>query len=125
MPRRVFAVGGVLAFFCLAGVANGLVNTHEVTPRPIALDTSAVLTKSAATSAAWYCAGPLPIGAQPQFSTIDVANASSKIVRGEIVVSATGGGDHAHRRWRRITQRGRLPPSIQGNAHLRGGDGHQ
>ena len=44
-----------------------------------------------ATSTAWYCAGPLPLGLRAERARVAIANVSAKTVRGELLVATETG----------------------------------
>jgi hypothetical protein len=93
VSTRLLAIGAVLAVLCLIGVANEYLGSQRASlGRSIALDTSTAMEQSGATSAAWYCAGPLPVGSQPEYSAISVANVSSRYLSAELLVVRDGGG---------------------------------
>lgn len=91
-PRRLPAIVFVAVLLALAGVANATIRHHRP-PAHLATvqDQSVALVSSKATSAAWYCAGPLPVGTRNEASSIAVANAGPKRVSGELVVVTNDG----------------------------------
>jgi hypothetical protein len=93
VSNRLLAIAAVLVVLSLVGVANAFISSpHPSGPSPLSLDTSVAYVRSDATSSAWYCAGPLPIGTQPEYSAISVANVSARGIVGELVVVSTEGG---------------------------------
>ncbi|HLI15056.1 MAG TPA: DUF5719 family protein [Acidimicrobiales bacterium] len=93
-PLRRAVVGGlVVACLALVAVASaarvGRRTTGTLAPGPS--DASAASVASPATSAAWYCAGPLPVGARPEASSIAIANVGDRALRGEVRLSESTG----------------------------------
>ena len=83
--RREVALGVVLVLLALAGYANATVRHHraEQLSTPAAA-VSAVDLSHHASSSAWYCPGPLPIGVGKDSASIELANVSGHRVRGEL-----------------------------------------
>lgn len=94
--RRGLAVGLVAAALALAGVANATIRPGGA-ERSLRLATQAspVVVANGASSSAWYCAGPLPVGTPGEASSIAIANVGSSSVTGELVVSSSAGGSRA------------------------------
>lgn len=88
--RRVLAVSLVAAVLALAGVANADLHPRAVrhASRASADIAPSVVTKRAS-STAWYCAGPLPVGTAGEASSIAVTNLGARPVSGEVVVAST------------------------------------
>ncbi len=94
ISRRVVALGVVLAGLALAAVGDALL----APPRGgagTASTLSDAVSQSPAASAAWYCAGPLPIGAGSTTSSVVVANLSSRRLVGTVTIASTTLGPHA------------------------------
>ncbi|MCU1491774.1 MAG: hypothetical protein JWM85_3179 [Acidimicrobiaceae bacterium] len=97
LTRRLPIVAFVVALLVLAGVADGTVHRHAGAEATVSVAPDSVVRMSRSVlSAAWYCPGPLPVGKGAQASTIWVANAGSRAVRGEIVLSGTDGSLTTH-----------------------------
>jgi hypothetical protein len=94
--RRVLVIGLILLLLALAGFANATIKGHRAAA--VATSTAAVSAASAdgnATSSAWYCAGPLPLGLRTEHSRVAIANISDKTVHGELVVATESGVSRA------------------------------
>ncbi|MCU1493008.1 MAG: hypothetical protein JWO62_772 [Acidimicrobiaceae bacterium] len=91
--RRFLAVGLVAVVLVLGGVANTALRPRDLAPsvRFQNAVASSVVTDTASSSA-WYCAGPLPIGASHGAASIAVTNLGGRTVDGEIVVASSLGG---------------------------------
>jgi hypothetical protein len=97
---RLPGLGAVIVALTLAGVANATMR-----PRPSAFvggratfsDGEQAIASSAkdVASSAWYCAGPLPVGASKQASSIAVANVGGRPVNGRLVVALSDGGQQS------------------------------
>ncbi|HUZ20876.1 MAG TPA: DUF5719 family protein [Acidimicrobiales bacterium] len=91
-PRRLPAIALVALVLALAGVANATLHHHQSADRLASVqDQSVARVSSKVTSAAWYCAGPLPVGTRNEASSLAVANAGPKQVSGELVVATNDG----------------------------------
>lgn len=92
-PSRLPGLLVVVVALVLAGVANATMRARPaVRPAPDRpSEPSMVLASSNASSSAWYCAGPLPVGAGHEASSIAVANVGPRPVRGELVVASSAG----------------------------------
>lgn len=92
-PRRLAALGVVALGLGLAAAADG-----NPAHRPRGSGASAFSSLSdavsvgGAASSAWYCAGPLPIGARATRSSLVVANMGAKRLTGTVSVALSTGG---------------------------------
>ncbi|MHB1781360.1 MAG: hypothetical protein ACYCTE_01520, partial [Acidimicrobiales bacterium] len=87
--RRALAVGLVAVALVLAGVANSTVHRPgQLRARRVAAAVAPSVATDRASSSAWYCAGPLPVGTTGEASSIAVANLGVRKVRGEVVLAA-------------------------------------
>lgn len=94
--RRLPGLLVVVVVLALAGVADATMRAH---PAPTMVGRAAhgstepalAVVSSPVTSTAWYCAGPLPVGRQPQASSIAVANVGDRPARGRLVVTSSRG----------------------------------
>ncbi len=76
----------------LAGVANAFVRPARPGARvPNRLRPAAVALGANVSSAAWYCPGPLPVGAGAPAAAIEVINLAGRPVRGEVIVHGEHG----------------------------------
>jgi hypothetical protein len=90
--RRSFVIGCILLLLALAGFANASVKRHrDASASGPSAAVSAAQTSGGATSSAWYCAGPLPLGLRSEHARIAVANISPKVVHGELLVATETG----------------------------------
>ncbi|HUY30703.1 MAG TPA: DUF5719 family protein [Acidimicrobiales bacterium] len=91
--RRAVALGLVAVTLALAGVANATIRPGgRDRALHLASQASPVVVTNGASSSAWYCAGPLPVGTPGEASSIAVTNVGRSVVTGEVVVSSTTGG---------------------------------
>ncbi|MDA8295055.1 MAG: DUF5719 family protein [Actinomycetota bacterium] len=89
---RLGAIGTVVVALALAGVANALVRPARPGARaPIRVRPAAVALGTDVSSAAWYCPGPLPVGAGAPAAAIEVVNLGGRPVRGEVIVHGEHG----------------------------------
>ncbi|MDA8290539.1 MAG: DUF5719 family protein [Actinomycetota bacterium] len=89
--RRGLALGVVAVALALAGVANATIRPGGSTRSArVATQASPVVVTNGASSSAWYCAGPLPLGTPGEAASIAVANVGSSSVTGEVLLAATG-----------------------------------
>jgi hypothetical protein len=83
---------GILLMLILAGVANATIKHGRVAAR---VAPSSALTivheRGAATSVAWYCAGPLPLGQKGERASLVLANVSGTTITGEFSVATADG----------------------------------
>lgn len=88
--RRALAVGLVAVTLVLAGVANSTVHRPgQLRARRVAAAVAPSVATVLASSSAWYCAGPLPVGTTGEASSIAVANLGARKVRGEVVLATS------------------------------------
>lgn len=97
--RRIFAVALVAIALALGGVANAALRAPAGARPPgargapgTASPVASSVVSDGATSSAWYCAGPMPIGTPGEAASIAVTNLARRALSGEIVVSAAAGG---------------------------------
>ncbi len=91
--RRAVALGLVAVTLALAGVANATIRSAgRDRALHLASQASPVVVTNGASSSAWYCAGPLPVGTPGEASSIAVTNVGRSVVTGEVVASSTTGG---------------------------------
>lgn len=94
--RRLPAVLIVAAALALAGLSGGLVASGVAGGSPVAgvnvvaASPGPVVGPVAATSSAWYCPGPLPIGKKAT-SSIDLANTSPHSVNATLTITTVPG----------------------------------
>ncbi|HUY07557.1 MAG TPA: DUF5719 family protein [Acidimicrobiales bacterium] len=95
--RRRLIVGGFVIVFAGAGVLNFAVKRHDLAGIEGAqAATSAVALGSHASSSAWYCPGPLPIGHRGEQSSIEVVNLSVQPVHLQVHIAANSGLSELH-----------------------------
>lgn len=89
---RLGAIGTVVVALALAGVANSLVRpARQGAQAPLGGGHALVALGADVSSAAWYCPGPLPVGAGAPAAAIEVVNLGRRPVRGELIVHGEHG----------------------------------
>jgi len=92
MLRRRLIVAGFVVIFAGAGLLNSVVKRHDLAGiQGVEAATSAITIGSHATSSAWYCPGPLPIGHRGEQSSIEIANLSSGSVHAQVHIASNTG----------------------------------
>jgi hypothetical protein len=93
--RRAVAILTVLIALAGAGIANASVRAYRGRAAAKPSVDSTVVLSGATASDAWSCPGPLPIGARSSSdavtSSIAIANASTKPVEGDLIISNVTG----------------------------------
>lgn len=94
-PRRWPTVAVVMVLLALAGVAAVTIHPRQAGPGPgpaVSVEGGMpVVVPVAARSSAWYCPGPMPVGAGARASSILLANTGPTAVSGRIQISAASG----------------------------------
>lgn len=93
-PRRRYSiVVGFAALLAGAGFLNSAVKRHDISNlQGERLSISAVALGAEASSAAWYCPGPLPLGHSGETSAIAITNLSSRDLTGQVHIATSAGG---------------------------------
>lgn len=87
-PHRLVAIGVVTALLVLAGVGNAAIRARHRDAATVRRGPDAVVSLAArVSSTAWYCPGPLEIGAGAPGAALVLANASDRTVHGELLVA--------------------------------------
>ncbi len=95
--RRRIIIAGFALVFAGAGVLNSVVKRHDLSGVQGAdAATSAIMVGSHATSSAWYCPGPLPIGHRGESSSIQIVNLARDAVHAQVHISANSGMSVLH-----------------------------
>ncbi len=89
--RRVTVLAFVLCGLGLAAIGSAVRPARAAAVRSGAQGQSIAYVSSSVRSLAWYCPGPLPIGARPQASSIAIANVADHRVTGEVVIAQSSG----------------------------------
>lgn len=90
--RRRLLVGGFAVILAGAGVLNSVVKRHDLAGvEGAAAATSAVILRFHASSSAWYCPGPLPIGHSGEHSSIEIDSLSPEAVHAQVHIAANSG----------------------------------
>lgn len=90
--RRRLIVGGFVVIFAGAGVLNSVVKRHDLAGiQGASAATSSITLGSHATSSAWYCPGPLPIGHRGERSSIEISNLSPASVHARVHIASNTG----------------------------------
>ena len=91
-PHRIVAVLVVACLLALAAVGNAAIRDRppRVVTHPAPPDAAITLARQVSSSA-WYCPGPLSIGAGAPGGQIVIANLGTRVLTGELVVSGTAG----------------------------------
>lgn len=89
---RLVVLGFVSVALVLAGLANATIRPTRAPEVKWHLSADAFVTTSRAVrSSAWYCPGPLPIGAGPVASSIALANLGGRVAHVKLVLARSGG----------------------------------
>jgi hypothetical protein len=95
-PRRLAVLAIVGALLVLAGFGSGSVRppagATAVVPAAAAVGGMPVVVAAAARSSAWYCPGPLPIGAGADASSIVLTGTADSPVQGRVTIVRSDGG---------------------------------
>ena len=88
--RRAVTVGAVALLLALAGVANTEIHPAGGRPAPGPNVVPAVAVRSAS-STAWYCPGPLPVGDLSEASSVAITDVEARPLRAQVTIAATSG----------------------------------
>ena len=88
--RRLSFVAAVVAAFALAGAASVLIHP-AATPPASGSVAAAVRGEPGATSTAWFCAGPLPVGTPHEASSIAIVNRDPSPVTATVTIVLVSG----------------------------------
>jgi hypothetical protein len=89
--RRLPFVAAVLAALALAGVASVAIHPTSARPSSGSLGTAAE-SLPGASSTAWFCAGPLPVGTPHEASSLAIVNGGASAVAATVTVATAAGG---------------------------------
>ncbi len=88
--RRVATVGVVAVLLALAGVANAEIRAHAGRP-PAGPEVAPAVAVGKASSSAWFCPGPLPVGTLSEASSVAITDVGTHPLTGDVTIAATSG----------------------------------
>lgn len=88
--RRLSFIAAVAAAFALAGAASALIHP-AATPPASGSVAAAVRGEPGATSTAWFCAGPLPVGTPHEAASIAIVNRAPSPVTASVTTVLVSG----------------------------------